>query len=56
MVKSKEPKYHCMTRLSNYGKDAIDFVKSCLKKQPEERATIGDLLKHDWIRKFFSPE
>ena len=35
----------------NFSKDFKDFVHRCLRKEPKERPTARDLLKHPWVRK-----
>ena len=32
-----------------FSQELCDFIKKTLKKEPNERATINDLLKHPWI-------
>lgn len=32
-----------------FSEELCDFVKKCLKKESNERATISDLIKHPWI-------
>ncbi|KAM3414585.1 Serine/threonine-protein kinase svkA [Cercospora zeina] len=35
----------------NFSRDFKDFVWRCLRKEPRERPSARDLLKHPWIRK-----
>ena len=35
----------------NFSKDFKDFVHKCLRKEPKERPSARDLLKHPWVRK-----
>ena len=35
----------------NFSKDFKDFVHRCLRKEPKERPSARDLLKHPWVRK-----
>jgi serine/threonine-protein kinase 24/25/MST4 len=35
----------------NFSKDFKDFVHRCLRKEPRERPSARDLLKHPWVRK-----
>ncbi|KXT09366.1 hypothetical protein AC579_3826 [Pseudocercospora musae] len=35
----------------NFSKEFKDFVWRCLRKEPRERPSARDLLKHSWIRK-----
>ncbi|CAK3843079.1 Serine threonine- kinase svkA [Lecanosticta acicola] len=35
----------------NFSKEFKDFVHRCLKKEPRERPSARDLLKHPWIRR-----
>ncbi|KAK5173414.1 serine/threonine protein kinase, STE, PAK/STE20 [Saxophila tyrrhenica] len=35
----------------NFSKDFKDFVGRCLRKEPKERPSARDLLKHPWVRK-----
>ena len=35
----------------NFSKDFKDFVYRCLRKEPKERPSARDLLKHPWVRK-----
>ena len=37
---------------SNLSKEAKEFVNGLLKKNPEERLTITQVLEHPWIKKF----
>ena len=37
---------------SKFSKEAKDFVNGLLKKKPEERYTITQILEHPWIKKF----
>ena len=32
-----------------YSEDLINFVQGCLKKDPNERFSVTDLLYHNWI-------
>lgn len=33
----------------NVNRDAVDFIKECIKIKPKERKNIGDLLNHKWL-------
>lgn len=35
----------------NFSKDFKDFVHRCLRKEPKERPSARDLLRHPWVRK-----
>jgi serine/threonine-protein kinase 24/25/MST4 len=35
----------------NFSKDFKDFVFRCLRKEPKERPSARDLLKHPWVRR-----
>nr|POE63460.1 serine/threonine-protein kinase svka [Quercus suber] len=35
----------------NFSKDFKDFVFRCLRKEPKERPSARDLLRHPWVRK-----
>lgn len=35
----------------NFSKDFKDFVYRCLRKEPKERPSARDLLRHPWVRK-----
>lgn len=35
----------------NFSKDFKDFVHRCLRKEPKERPSARDLLKHPWVRR-----
>ena len=37
-------------------KEAKDFIISCLKKNPEERINITQILQHEWFKKYVSNE
>ena len=41
-----EPDYSLLEHVSSY---AVDFIKSALKKQASERASINELLQANWI-------
>ena len=37
-------------------KECVDFIKRLLVKQPKNRMTISDAIKHDWFKKFIKQE
>ena len=37
-------------------KKVRDLIKSCLKKEPEERITIDEFLNHPWFKKLMKPK
>jgi serine/threonine protein kinase len=37
---------------SKLSKEAKHFVEALLKKNPEERMSITDILEHEWIKKY----
>lgn len=37
---------------TTYNKEALHFVEACLQKNPTNRATIDELLKHPWIQNY----
>lgn len=49
MIPSRSPP--TFTTPSKYSKELNDFLARCLAKKPEDRATVEELLKHDFITK-----
>lgn len=49
MIPSRSPP--TFTTPGNYSKELNDFLARCLTKKPSERATVAELLKHDFITK-----
>ena len=43
----------CWKTISN---ECIDFIKKLLEKEPKQRMTISDAIKHDWFKKFIKQE
>jgi len=39
----------------NKSKELLDIIRLCLLKKPEERISIDEYLKHDWIKKYYKP-
>jgi serine/threonine protein kinase len=37
---------------ANVSQEAEDFVLRCLKKNPEDRATISELINHQFFKKY----
>ena len=45
-IQFNEPDYNALTKCSS---QCADFVKQCLEKDPKNRPSTADLLKHPWL-------
>ena len=48
IVEDSEPRLNC----NIFSKEFCDFIEKTLKKDPEKRDSIDQLLKHEWIIKY----
>ena len=44
------PNFLLFMKFNQGGKLVTDFLKRCLNKRPQERATAQELLSHPWIK------
>ena len=44
------PNFLLFMKFNQGGKLVTDFLKRCLNKRPQERATAQELLNHPWIK------
>ena len=42
----------CGTKWVKVSRQAIDFCRACLTRDPNNRPTIVELFEHDWIKKW----
>lgn len=50
-ILGKEPQYK--EEVFQYcTEDCIDFIKQCLLKDPEQRPSVLDLLRHPWLNQY----
>jgi len=45
-----------MSGWSNISKEAKDFIKICLTRDPEERPSVAQLFQQPWIKNFYHKE
>lgn len=48
MIPMKPPP--TLKNTSQWSSDMEDFVTKCLKKNPDDRATSGELIEHPWVK------
>ena len=50
-ILGKEPQYK--EEVFQYcTEDCIDFIKQCLLKDPDQRPSVHDLLRHPWLNQY----